>query len=92
MLKLFNLTTCDYDMARFEGADDLRRFTRELGLDGIEVLPVGANSLGAIPSELVPGVHLSYFNSWLDAYLGDVDAVKREYGSTGEAEIGRAHV
>lgn len=86
MLKLFNLTTCDYDMARFDGADDLRRFTRELGLDGIEVLPVGANSLGAIPSELVPGVHLSYFNSWLDAYLGDVDAVKREYGSTGEAE------
>lgn len=85
MFKLFNLTTCDYDMARFEGADDLRAFTRELGMDGLEVLPVGENSLGAIPPELTVGVHLSYFNSWLDAYLGDDEAVRREYGSTAEA-------
>lgn len=85
MLKLFNLTTCDYDMARYDGADDLRRFTRALGLDGIEVLPVGGDSLGAIPPELAKGVHLSYFNSWLDAYMGDAEAVRREYGSPEEA-------
>ncbi len=85
MFKLFNLTTCDYDLARYADADDLRRFTRELGLDGIEVLPVSGDSLGIIPPELALGVHLSYFNSWLDAYLGDEAAVAREYGSSAEA-------
>lgn len=85
MLKLFNLSTCEYDMERFSSAADLRRFAHELGMDGLEVLPVGGNSLGMIPPDLAVGVHLSYFNSWLDAYLGDEAAVKREYGSLEEA-------
>ena len=41
MIRLFNMTTDQYDLARFSSADDLREFTCSHGLDGIEVLPIG---------------------------------------------------
>ena len=86
MKRLFNITTCDYDLARYAGADDLTRVLREYALDGLEVLPIGENSLGWIPPRMVPGIHLTYFNSWLDAYRGDAARVEAEYGSMEEAE------
>ena len=70
MIRLFNMTTDQYDLARFSSADDLREFTCSHGLDAIEVLPIGKpDSLSWIPPELVPGIHLSYYNSWYDAHL-----------------------
>ena len=87
MIRLFNMTTDQYDLARFSSADDLREFTCSHGLDGIEVLPIGKpDSLSWIPPELVPGIHLSYYNSWYDAYIGDEEKVIAEYGSLAEAE------
>ena len=87
MIRLFNMTTDQYDLARFSGAEDLREFVRSHGLDGIEVLPIGkSDSLEWIPPELVPGIHLSYYNSWYDAYIEDEASVIAEYGSVNEAE------
>ena len=81
------MTTDQCDLARFSSADDLREFTCSHGLDGIEVLPIGKpDSLSWIPPELVPGIHLSYYNSWYDAYIGDEEKVIAEYGSLAEAE------
>ncbi|MGN0741573.1 MAG: hypothetical protein ACI4L8_02910, partial [Candidatus Fimadaptatus sp.] len=85
MKRLFNITTCDYDLARYAGTDDLARVLREHALDGLEVLPIGGNSLGWLPPRMVPGIHLTYFNSWLDAYRGDSARVEAEYGSMEEA-------
>ncbi len=87
MIRLLNITTDQYDLARFSSVDDLREFTCSHGLDGIEVLPIGKpDSLSWIPPKLVPGMHLSYYNSWYDAYIGDEEKVIAEYGSLAEAE------
>lgn len=86
MIRLFNITTDAYDLARFNGEDDLRAFIRTHGMDGIEVLPIGSNSLAWIPTDVVPGIHLSYFNSWYDAYMENEAQVIDEYGSIAEAE------
>lgn len=86
MIKLINMTTDPCDLERFAGADDLRAFVRGHGMDGLEIMPIGGDSLGWIPRDMAMGIHLSYVNSWYDAYMGDERAVCAEYGSPAEAE------
>ncbi len=79
MLKLMNLTNTQGDLERFAGEHDLRNFIAEHGLNGIEVLPFAGNDLGFIPTDLVPGLHLSYFPAWVDFWNGDEQAALKEF-------------
>ena len=84
MIRMFNITTCDDDMARYRDTADIERFTAQAGLDGIEVMPYGENSLSIIPQSLVKGIHLRYHNSWYDYCAGNREAVIAEYGTIEE--------
>lgn len=81
MKRMINLTSSPDDLSRYEGAEDLKAFCRQFGCDGYEYQNLGDEKECLIPEELVIGVHLRSFNSWLDLWKGRNSALIKEYGS-----------
>ena len=75
-----NITNTYFDLDRFKNYDDVRDFCRRHRLDGFELLAYGENSLGAVPADMVVGLHLSYYNCWVDFWNGKIDDILEEYG------------
>jgi len=84
-----NITNTESDVERFGGESDVRAFCLKHRLDGFELLPYFENTLGVVPEDLVSGVHLSYYNAWVDFWNGDTAAVIEEFGDieTAKASI-----
>jgi sugar phosphate isomerase/epimerase len=81
MKLMTNITTSIHDLPRYRDNQDLKRFYRDLGLDGLEVMEGGSDEKGIIAADDVIGVHLKYFNDWIGFWRGDTGAVLEEYGS-----------
>jgi sugar phosphate isomerase/epimerase len=75
-----NKTNTDYDTERYTDGDDVRHYCRKHRLDGLELLPYGENTLGVVPADLVVGVHLSFYNCWVDFWTGNETGVLAEFG------------
>jgi hypothetical protein len=86
MIITTNITNTSYDMERFTDGDDIQVFCRKHRLHGLELLPYGENTLGTVPADLVVGVHLSYYNCWVDFWNGNESGVLAEFGSRDAAE------
>lgn len=76
MLLSFNITTSPDDMGRFQSRDDVLDLMR--GFDGLELMWFGDSDL--ITPDMVSGVHLNCKETWLDFWLGDEQALLREFG------------
>lgn len=59
--------------------EKLNNFLKETNLDGFEVICVG-DYPQEIDNSRVVGLHLPFFNAWMDLYKGDFDALDKEYG------------
>ncbi len=81
MILCANITNLPSDLGRFQGREDFAQFCRAHGLDGVELMPWGGESLDWLPSQAVMGVHLTFQPSWLDFWRGDEAAVAAEFGS-----------
>ncbi len=83
---LINMTTSSYDMDRYKDAEDLRKFYLSRGLDGLELMFTGGNT--DIPEKAaqckIIGIHLGYYPSWVDLWLGNTEGLIEEYGSEEE--------
>lgn len=86
MLKLTNLSNAEYDLARFEGAEDMRAFCAAYELDGFELLPWAGEQLFVVPAGIVRGVHLLYYPCFVDYWNGNEEGVLAEFGSLDAAE------
>ena len=85
MYQTFNLTNTEYDLERFQGAEDFDAYCRAHNLDGVELLPCGVLETGYFPPSRLIGVHLDYRPCWVDFWRGDEAAVVAEFGSLQEA-------
>ncbi|MCL1912419.1 MAG: hypothetical protein FWG10_00705 [Eubacteriaceae bacterium] len=83
---MMNFTTNDFDAGRYSCNADLINFYNEFSLDGVELMQ-GVNELEgiALPGDVV-GVHLRYFTSWMDLWLGDIKRLHSEYGDNETVE------
>lgn len=63
----------------YETMEDFRKKLKDLGLDGLELVSCWEENF--IPKDLIHGVHLPYFSSWMDYYLKKTDTVVEEFGS-----------
>lgn len=81
MIKLINLTNYKDEMDRFSDREDVGRFCREHGCDGIELSAITEQVDPRIPMEMVQGVHLPSFNNWMDLWQGNQEALLKEFGS-----------
>ncbi len=59
--------------------EKLNNFLTETNLDGYEVICAGEYPQ-EIDNSKVIGVHLPFFNAWMDLYMGDFAALDEEYG------------
>lgn len=80
-----NITNTSDDMERFQDGEDIRHFCQKHRINGMELLPVDGNTLGIIPDDLVIGVHLSYYNSWVDFWNNNEVGILSEFGTMEEA-------
>ena len=69
---LCNFSNTSYHLDWYDGKwKGLQDFLKINGLDGIELLLHGNEVVEDIPKEIVKGLHLSYFPTWLEFYNGD---------------------
>ena len=83
MLELINLSNADCDVENLlqNNAESLPSILREHGLDGIEFMRCGAWDRKMYAEDLIKGVHLLFWPSWLDFWRGDRAALLEEFGS-----------
>ena len=68
-------------MARYEEKDDIRRFCIKNHLDGMEYMRIPQCPEDKVPMELIQGIHLSSYQSWMDLWLRKKKVLLEEYGS-----------
>lgn len=83
MKTLFNLTTSIEDMKRFDSRQDLLSLME--GFDGVELMQFEDDERGIIPWKRVIGLHMGYFPYWIDFWKGDLEAVRKEFGTLEDA-------
>lgn len=77
MKKLFNLTTSDCDLERYESRED---FLFSMGgFDGVELMYFGEDTEKIIPKERVIGLHMQFFPFWIDFWNGNEAALNKEF-------------
>lgn len=83
MLELTNLSNADCDVENLlqNDAETLPAILREHGLDGIEFMRCAPWDRRMYPEELIKGVHLMFWPTWLDFWRGDRAALMAEFGS-----------
>ena len=60
--------------------EKLNNFLTECNIDGYEIICAG-DYPKEIDNSKVVGVHLPFFNAWMDLYNGNFDALDKEYGN-----------
>lgn len=82
MLKLFNLSTHDMDLRKFEHDHaKLAGFIEKYGFDGIEMIQSSEWNEGSIPKRFVKGMHMRFWPIWLDYWRGNTGELLRQFGS-----------
>lgn len=84
MKKLLSFIEWEECISDYKDVNDFTNSIKKFGLDGIEIVRCG--NLNIIPKEIIWGIHLPFFTSWLDYYLGNEKEVIREFGSIKEGE------
>ena len=77
MKTLFNITTSEDDLQRFESSRDLDAMMEYF--DGVELMYFGEDEKNIIGKEKVIGLHMHFFPFWLDFWNGDEKALLKEF-------------
>lgn len=81
MYKMINLVNYDSELERFADKEDLIQFYSKYGIDGIELQKVQDLQERYLDQDMVIGIHLPFFSTWVDFYKSDMDKVLDEYGT-----------
>ncbi|MBR6500535.1 MAG: AP endonuclease, partial [Firmicutes bacterium] len=84
MKELFSIPYDNYMIDHYGGAEGLEAMVKESGCDGIEWVWGGEPVTREMPKNIVNGYHLTFFNDWLDYYLGNTAAVEERFGHNGK--------
>ena len=74
----------NYTLKEYDSMEDLENSIHSMGVDGMEVVRVGDINLEN--TDLINGVHLPFFTSWMDYYLQNTDHLVKEFGSLEKAK------
>lgn len=79
MLKLMNLSTYSFDTERFDNNRGIiRDFVLNNGLQGIELMKPTLMDENIIPKELIKGVHLAHYPTWIDFWNGNEERLMKQ--------------
>lgn len=85
MLITTNTTNTIWDLERYKDSEDMVNFCNQQGLDGFEILFYGDFDLRWIPAEKIKGLHLSYYNAWVDFWNNNEAGIIEEYDTVDKA-------
>lgn len=77
MKTVFNITTSEDDLQRFQNSEELLQMMQ--GFDGVELMYFGEDEKNIIPKEKVIGLHMHFFPFWLDFWNGNETALMKEF-------------
>ena len=81
MKKLTNMTTHSFDLERFGDNAGLKVFLKRHGLDGLELMEIGADEKKILRKEDVAGFHLVHFPCWYCFWKKDSRTLLEEFGN-----------
>lgn len=79
MKTLFNITTSDDDLQRFQNTEQFLSMLD--GFDGVELMYFDKDTKQIIPKEKVCGLHMHFFPFWVDFWNGNEKALLKEFDS-----------
>ena len=90
MKTLFNITTSDDDLQRFDSAKDLEKMMD--AFDGVELMYFDKDEKNIIEIDRVVGLHMHFFPFWMDFWKGNEERLVKEFDTrqTWEAYYGGA--
>lgn len=77
MKTVFNMTTCEDDLRRFQDSADFEQMLD--GFDGVELMYFGEDARSIIPRDKIIGLHMHFFPFWLDFWNGNEKALLKEF-------------
>ncbi len=77
MKKVFNLTTSEDDLQRFQNAAELEKLLQ--GFDGVELMYFGEDQKKILSEDQVIGLHMHFFPFWLDFWNHNEEALLKEF-------------
>lgn len=84
MKTLFNLTTAECDLERYESREDFLTSLKDF--DGVELMYFGEDTRQIVPEEKIYGIHMRFFPFWLDFWNGNESALRKEFDDRGTWE------
>lgn len=81
MYRTINLVNYDSELERFADKEDLIQFYSKYGIDGIELQKVQELQEKYLHQDMIIGIHLPFFSTWVDFYKGEMEKVLKEYGT-----------
>lgn len=78
MKTLFNITTSEDDVDRFESSADLEDMLNP-HFDGVELMYYRADERQIIPKDKVVGYHMQFYPTWLDFWKGNEERLLKEF-------------
>lgn len=87
MLELINFANYknNLEMINYQ-PDNLARLLTELGVDGVEALFCEPWDQEVVPAELIKGVHLNFWPTWIDFWRENQAALLRQFGSLADVQ------
>ena len=79
MKRIMNFTTHYHDTDRYTDNADLKKYYREFGFDGLELMRIGDDKKGIVRAEDVIGIHIRYFIAWMDLWTGNKRRLLTEF-------------
>lgn len=86
MIRTFNFANIDDELAHFDSESDMRQFAKQHGCDGIELQVFQEMEGTYLTPDLVQGIHLSFYNCWMDFWTGNKAGLIEEYGTAATAQ------
>ena len=77
MKTLFNITTSEDDIQRFDSAKDFEAMLKSF--DGVELMYFGEDEKKIIGKDKVVGLHMYFFPFWLDLWQGNEERLLKEF-------------
>lgn len=78
---LMNISNYSGDLEKFEGDwKNVQSFLEKHQLDGVELICYEKDYLDTLPRQILKGLHLKYFPTWLEFYQNDMAKVSEMFG------------
>lgn len=79
MKKLLSFIEWEECISDYKDISDFENSLESFGLNGVEIVRCG--DFNIVPKDMIYGIHLPFFTSWVDYYLGNEEEIIREFGS-----------